>query len=264
MGKFFAILLIIITLVSVYPIVTHMWWMPEVVSAHGPAVDHQLDETMIGSGVLFITSQFVLAGFIWAFGNHKGKIKNWPGGHKPVVAFGIILVGLEILSLSFVGSKVWASMYITKPDPNALHVDVQAEQFAFFFRYAGPDGVFGSIHPDKINDGSGNYFGLDPENDVAARDDIVVGTLTIPVDTPILLTLHSKDMIHNFYVPELRIQQDIVPGIDIPLHFTATKTGKWEIVCTQLCGLGHYSMKAYLQVMSKPEYDDWLKQQSGD
>ena len=83
-------------------------------------------------------------------------------------------------------------------------------------------------------------------------------------DTPILLTLHSKDMIHNFYVPELRIQQDIVPGIDIPLHFTATKTGRWEIVCTQLCGLGHYSMKAYLEVKSQSEYDDWLKQQSGD
>ena len=175
MGKFFAVLLIIITLISVYPIVTHMWWMPAVVSAHGPEVDHQLDETMVGSGILFVTSQFVLAGFIWAFGNHKGKIKNWPGGHKPVVAFGIILVGLEILSLSFVGSKVWASMYIAKPDPRALHVDVQAEQFAFFFRYAGPDGVFGGIHPDKINDGNGNYFGLDPENDVAARDDIVVG-----------------------------------------------------------------------------------------
>lgn len=264
MGKFLAILIAIITLVSVYPIVMHTWWMPPDVSVHGPAVDHQMEETMIGSGVLFVTSQLILAGFIWAFGNRKAKIKNWPGGPKPVVAFGIILVGLEILSLTFVGSRVWAAMYISVPDPHALHVDVQAEQFAFFFRYAGPDGVFGSIHPEKINDGTGNYFGLDPENDVAARDDIVVGSLTIPVNTPVLLTLHSKDMIHNFYVPELRIQQDIVPGLDIPLHFTATQTGKWEIVCTQLCGLGHYSMKAYLQVVSQAEYDDWLKQQSGD
>ncbi len=91
------------------------------------------------------------------------------------MAFGIILVGLEILSLTFVGSKVWASMYIAKPDPHALHVDVQAEQFAFFFRYAGPDGVFGGIHPDKINDGTEIILVSIPENDVAARDDIVVG-----------------------------------------------------------------------------------------
>ncbi len=148
------------------------------------------------------------------------------------------------------------------PDPNSLRVDLQAEQFAFWFRYAGPDGQFGTIHPDKISDGNGNYYGLDPANDVAARDDIVVGSLTIPVNKPILLTMHSKDMIHSFYVPELRIQQDIVPGLDIPIHFTATKTGKFEIVCTQLCGLGHYTMRAYLEVMTQDQFDEWLKSQS--
>ncbi|MGH9713856.1 MAG: cytochrome c oxidase subunit II [Candidatus Acidiferrales bacterium] len=264
MGKFFAVMLVIITLVSVYPIIAHTWWPPPPISTTAPSVDHQLDETMLGSGLLFISSQLILAGFIWSFGGRKGKIKGWPGGPTPVVAFGIIIVSLEILSLTFVGSKVWASMYMPPPNGQALHVDVQAEQFAFFFRYAGPDGVFGGIHPDKISDATGNYFGLDPEHDVASRDDIVVGTLTVPVDTPILLTLHSKDMIHNFYVPELRLQQDIVPGLDIPLHFTVTKTGKWEIVCTQLCGLGHYSMRAFLQVMSKSDFNDWLKQQSGD
>jgi len=264
MGKVFAVLLVIITLVSVYPIIAHTWWPPPTISTTGPGVDGQMNETMIETGILFLSSQLILAGFVWAFGGRKGKIKHWPGGHKPVVAFGIIIVGLEVLSLSFVGSKVWAAMYMAAPNAQALHVDVQAEQFAFFFRYAGPDGVFGGIHPEKISDATGNYFGLDPENDVAARDDIVVGSLTIPVNTPILLTLHTKDVIHNFYVPELRIQLDIVPGLDIPLHFTATKTGRYEIVCTQLCGLGHYSMRAFLEVMSQSDYDSWLKQQSGD
>jgi cytochrome c oxidase subunit 2 len=74
-------------------------------------------------------------------------------------------------------------------------------------------------------------------NDVAARDDIVVGALTIPVNRSILLTMHSKDVGHSFYVPVLRIQQDFVPGLDIPVHFTATQTGKFEIVCTQLVSL---------------------------
>jgi len=264
MGKVFAVALVIITLVSVYPIIAHTWWPPPTISTTGPSVDHQMDETLVGTGILFISSQLILAGFVWAFSSGKGKIKRWPGGATPVVAFGIIIVGLEILSLTFVGSKVWASMYMAPANEHALHIDVQAEQFAFFFRYAGPDGVFGPIHPEKISDGTGNYFGLDPANDVAARDDVVVGSLTIPVNTPILLTLHSKDMIHNFYVPELRLQQDIVPGLDIPLHFTATKTGRYEIVCTQLCGLGHYSMRAFMDVMSQSDYDSWLKQQSGD
>jgi cytochrome c oxidase subunit 2 len=83
------------------------------------------------------------------------------------------------------------------------------------------------------------------------------------VNHPILLTLHSKDVGHSFYVPVLRIQQDFVPGLEIPVHFTATQTGKFEIVCTQLCGLGHYNMKAYLQVMSEPDYEQWLKSQEG-
>jgi cytochrome c oxidase subunit II len=169
---------------------------------------------------------------------------------------------MEILALSFVGSKVWADIYFKPAAADALHVDVQAEQFAFYFRYAGPDGVFGPIHPDKISDGNGNYFGLDPANDVSARDDIIVGTLTVPVGREVLLTLHSKDMIHSFYVPELRLQQDIVPGLDIPIHFTATQVGRHEIVCTQLCGLGHYSMRAFIEVLPQDQFDQWLKSQS--
>ena len=84
----------------------------------------------------------------------------------------------------------------------------------------------------------------------------------IPVNRPILLTLRAKDVNHAFYVPELRIQQDFVPGLVIPLHFTATQTGKHEIVCTQLCGLGHYNMRAYVEVMPQAQFDQWLKEKA--
>jgi len=164
-----------------------------------------------------------------------------------------------VLALTFVGSKVWAGIYQTPPDPNSLQIDVQSEQFAFYFRYPGPDGKFGATHPELINEASENYFGLDPKNDVSARDDIVVPTLTIPVNRPVALTLRAKDVGHAFYVPELRIQQDFVPGLSIPLHFTATQTGKYEIVCTQLCGLGHYNMRAYIEVLPAAQFEQWLK-----
>jgi cytochrome c oxidase subunit II len=75
--------------------------------------------------------------------------------------------------------------------------------------------------------------------------------------------LHSKDVGHSFFVRELRVQQDFVPGLDIPVHFTANTIGKYEIVCTQLCGLGHYNMKAYMEVLSQADYDQWLKTQAG-
>src|SRR5208282_609204 len=190
------------------------------------------------------------------------SVRRQPGGAKPLIVFACVVVGVEILVLSFVGSKAWGSVYFTPPDPDSLRVDVQAGQFAFYFRYPGPDGKFGPLHPELINEGSQNYFGLDPEHDADAKDNIVTAGLAIPVNKPVLLTLHSKDMGHSFDVRELRIQQDFVPGIVIPIHFTANQTGKFEIVCTQLCGLGHYNMKAYLEVMSQADYDNWLKQQA--
>ena len=174
----------------------------------------------------------------------------------------IALVGTEVLALGVFGKDAWAEVYFKKPAADALPIQVQAEQFGFYFRYAGPDGKFGPLHPDKIDEGNQNFFGLDPANDVESRDDIIAASLVIPVNKPISLMMHAKDVGHSFYVRELRIQQDFVPGLDIPMHFTATKAGKYEIVCTQLCGLGHYNMRAYLEVKSQEDFDQWLKQQS--
>jgi len=265
MGKLFAVIVTVITLVSVYFFVRHTWWLPVDISTTGLAIDHQLDETMIGTGLLFVAGQLLLGLFVWQSSdkNPSRKIRIFPGGSTPLVTAAIVLVGIEILTLTFVGSKAWAAVNIAPAAADSVQIDVQAEQFAFYFRYPGPDGVFGGLHPDKIDDGSGNYFGLDPANDVAARDDIVVGSLAVPVNRPIALTLHSKDVGHSFYVPVLRIQQDFVPGLEIPVHFTATQTGKFEIVCTQLCGLGHYNMKAYIEVMPEDQYEQWLKTQAG-
>lgn len=264
MGKLFAVVLTIITVISAALFAMHVWWPPVDISAHGPGIDHQLSETMLSAGILFVVSQLALALFVWQYGDRGDQrpIKVFPGGATPMVVFAILLVGAEVLALTLVGSKVWANVFMAQAPPGSLQIDVQAEQFAFYFRYPGPDGKFGAINPEKIDDASANFFGLDPANDTTARDDIVSGTLAIPVNRPILLTLHSKDLGHSFYVPELRIQQDFVPGLLIPIHFTATQTGKYEIVCTQLCGLGHFNMRAYVEVMTQDQYSQWLTSQS--
>jgi cytochrome c oxidase subunit 2 len=264
-GKLFAGLLTVITLVATYVFVARIWWLPPDISTIGPGIDSQLMETMFATGVLFVAAQLSLAWFVLRTGDDKNqrKIKTFPGGSTPLVVLASVLVGFEILGLTLVGSKIWANIFLTPAPANALHIDAQAGQFAFYFRYAGADGKFGVPHADKIDEGGGNYFGLDPQNDTAARDDIVAAELAVPVNKPILLTMHSKDVGHSFFVPELRIQQDFVPGLDIPLHFTATDTGRSEIVCTQLCGLGHYNMKSYIHVMSQDQFDKWLKDQAG-
>jgi cytochrome c oxidase subunit 2 len=263
-GKLFAVLVGVITLVSTGLFVARIWWPPPDISVLGVGIDRQLTETMIAAGVLFVAAQLVLAVFAWRYGGRgrERPIKIFPGGATPMVGMATALVGIEIAVLSLVGTRVWSGIFLSPPDPNALHIDVQAEQFAYYFRYPGPDGKLGTVHPELMDEGSGNFFGLDPANDTTARDDIVAATLEVPVGRPVLLTMHAKDVGHSFYVPDLRIQQDFVPGLTIPLHFTATKAVRREIVCTQLCGLGHYNMRAYLEVVPPDRFEQWLKEQA--
>lgn len=265
MGKLFAVVVVIIALASAVPIVMHIWHPPEDISTHGHAIDDQLSDTMVEAGLSFLAAQFVLAFFVWkSAGRTDGEVKNFPGGARVMVIAALVLVGSEILALGILGQKAWANVYFQPAGPDALQVQAQAGQFAFYFRYPGTDGKFGPLHPDKIDEGNSNFFGLDPADDVESRDDIVTGELAIPINHEVHLLMHAKDVGHSFYVPALRIQQDFVPGLDLSLHFTATKVGKYEIVCTQLCGLGHYNMKAYLTVLSQNDFDKWLKQKASE
>ncbi|MGA2424511.1 MAG: hypothetical protein ABSG07_10940 [Terriglobales bacterium] len=263
MAKFFAATIIVIAILSAIPILRHTWDAPEDISTHGALIDEQMSETMAEAGISFLAAQFVLAFFIWKFSGRgpEAKIQTFPGGAKGLVIAALLVVGIEVMALGIFGVKAWANVYLTAPSADAMPIQVQAGQFAFYFRYPGPDGTFGPIHPELVNEGSQNFFGLDPEHDVDARDDIVTAEMAIPVNKEIHLLMHSKDVGHSFFVRELRVQQDFVPGLDVSLHFTATKVGKYEIVCTQLCGLGHYNMKAYLYVYSQEDYDNWLKKE---
>ena len=264
MAKLLAVTIVIIAALSAVPILRHTWEPPPDISREGPAIDHQIDETMKEAGICFLAGQVVLALMIWAYAGRgrEHKIGKLPGGALGMVILAFLIVGTEVIILGAVSSKVWAQVYFAPLKPGAVAVQVQAQQFAFYFRYPGPDGVFGPIHPDLINDATENFFGLDTDRDPASRDDIVTAEMAIPVNREIQLMMHARDLSHSFYVPALRIQQDFVPGLDLSIHFTANKIGRYEIVCTQLCGLGHYNMKAYLDVMSESDYNDWLKKEA--
>src|SRR5271165_790766 len=265
MGKLLAVTIIIIAIASAAPFFMHTWEAPPDVSTHGGLIDEQMADTMIEAGVSFLAAQILLAIFIWQFSKKTSdttKVKTFPGGAKGLVIAAIVLVGVEVLALGAFGSKAWATVYFTPPAADSMPVQVQAGQFAFYFRYPGPDGKFGPIHPNLISEANANFFGLDTTNDQDSKDDIVTAEMAIPVNREIHLLMHSKDVGHSFYVPELRVQQDFVPGLDVSIHFTATKTGKYEIVCTQLCGLGHYNMKAYLNVLSQADFEDWMKKEA--
>src|SRR5438046_6314194 len=107
MGKLFAVVVAIIALVSAALFASHIWWLPVDISAHGHAIDHQLSETMVSSGVLFVLSQLALAAFVWRFGDRRDgrAVTTFPGGVTPMVVFAVVLVGAEVLALTFVGAK---------------------------------------------------------------------------------------------------------------------------------------------------------------
>src|SRR3984957_6778791 len=219
MAKIFAVIIVLIAIASAIPIVMHTWPLPQDISTHGHVIDEQFSDTMLEAGISFLASQILLAFFIWKYSTHKptDKIKTFPGGAAGLVTAAFLLVGTEVLALGVFGAKAWANVYLTPPAADAIPVQVQAGQFAFYFRYPGPDGRFGPIHADQISEANANFFGLDTTHDQDSKDDIVAAEFAIPVNREIHLLMHSKDVGHSFYVPELRVQEVVVPGLDVSL-----------------------------------------------
>jgi cytochrome c oxidase subunit 2 len=132
-------------------------------------------------------------------------------------------------------------------------------QFAWYFRYPGPDGKFGATNPELEDASAGGEaaLGLDTK-DPASKDDVVTGTMVVPVKREIEVILRAHDVIHSLFIPQMRFKQDAVPGLAIHMHFTPIQTGDFEILCAELCGLGHYKMHGILKVVTPEEFDKWL------
>jgi cytochrome c oxidase subunit II len=258
MGRALAILIWLITLFAVVLFSGKHGWFPEDISEHGPAIDAQFMRTLVVVAIAFIASQVALGWYVWRYRDTgKGEVVYTHGNAKLEVGM-MLLVTVVFVSLAAMGQKVWAQLHLQDAPADAVQIEVTGQQFVWNIRYPGVDGKFGRTDPKLINDQE-NPVGLDTK-DAAAKDDIVsVNRMAIPVNKPIKVILRAKDVTHSFFVPALRFKQDTVPGLAIPVHFKALKTGEYEIACAELCGLGHYKMKGYLMVMEDAQYEAWLK-----
>jgi cytochrome c oxidase subunit 2 len=251
--------LVVLVVTVVYIFVSGKWTPPAPITEVGDAVDHQYFLTLVVTGIVFILSQLGLAWVIFRYRDH-GQRAQYSHGNNTLEILWITATTVLFIGLGLMGYRAWGEVRFTQAAPDAIQIEATENQFVFNFRYAGPDGKFGKLDPKLISASTGNPLGLDP-SDPASKDDIVVPTLTVPVNHEIELLIRSQDVIHNFFVRELRLQQDAVPGMVVPLHFTPNKIGRYEIVCTQLCGLGHYRMRSFLDVVSDASYRDFIKQQ---
>ena len=173
----------------------------------------------------------------------------------------VIVALVEAVILLFVAVPLWAKTVDQFPaEKDSTVVQVVAQQFAWNVRYPGADGAFGAQDMRFVT--SDNPFGIDPK-DAKGNDDIVaLNEIHVVVDKPVIIKLSSKDVIHSFKVIAMRVTQDAIPGMRVPLHFTPTKVGRYQINCAQLCGQGHASMAVgYMVVQTQDDFDAWMKAQ---
>jgi cytochrome c oxidase subunit 2 len=247
-----ALLLTLLVALTVAAFAAHLFPAPTPITQAAALVDRQYARTLYVAGAVFVLAQLGLAFAVLQF-RDRGRPARFRRGSVPLEILWTALTLVVFIGLAVAGRQAWAIDRYTPPAPDAIQIEVTEAQFVFNFRYPGPDGKFGRLDPRRVDAPAGNPLGLDP-NDPNGKDDIFSATLTVPVNHPIELLLRSQDVVHNFDVRELRLQQDAVPGMMIPIHFTPTKIGTYAIVCTQLCGLGHSKMNAEMHVVSDGAY----------
>jgi len=235
------------------------WGLPFNASAHGAPIDLLIHVIHVAMFILGISWAIYLIIALVKFRSRPGHKATYKPNHfKTPTYIEVAIVIFEAVLLVGFSFPVIQQVQQHFPDKTkALEVRVIAEQFAWNIHYPGPDGQFGRTDIKLIT--ATNLIGLD-RSDTEAKDDITtINQLHIPVNKPVIAHLSSKDVIHSFFLPVMRVKQDVIPGQEIPIWFEANKTGEFEIACAQLCGLGHYRMRGFFTVETEDEFQAWLE-----
>jgi len=240
-----------------------MNWLPPNGALHGADLDHLLG---INLGIvfwLFVAAQFllVLALVVAVLPRRPLSSAATPlrtrGAWFLVHFLPLLAISALYLWMLVSSHRLWAARREQAAGGAALEVEVTGVQFQWYFRYPGPDGVYGATRPALVSAPAGNPLGLDPA-DPHSADDFVSSILVLPANRPVNLTLRSQDVIHGFFIPGMRLKQDAIPGMIGHLLFTPATPGDYVILCSQVCGLGHSRMQARLRVLPPAGYERWL------
>jgi len=240
------------------------WWLPINISTHGGAVDQLIFVMHVFMAVLFFGWGAYFLYCLVRFRERAGHEADIEPRHflLPKYLEGGVLF-IEIVLLVFIAAPIWAKVKNDfPPEKDSLVVRIVGEQFAWNAHYPGKDGKFGPTRPELM-DGT-NPVGLDREDPDGKDDLVTINEFHIPVNKPVIARLSSKDVIHSFFLPVMRVKQDIIPGMQIPVHFEAVQPGEFEIGCAQLCGLGHYRMKGQFVVDTPEGFNAWIATQEKD
>ena len=212
-------------------------WLPENASTYGKEIDSMYELIYWITAVTFILVAVTMIAFIVKYRYREGRRAIYSHGNTTLEIVWTIVPALILVALTAMSQPLWARIKYTTPQTD-LTIQVLAKQFNWEITYAGPDGKFGT-EDDKTFDNE----------------------MHVPVNKPVVVLLRSKDVIHSFFVPQFRMKQDAVPGREIRQWFEATKPGKYELPCAELCGFGHSGMKGWVYVHTPEEYQQWAKAQ---
>ena len=247
--------------------------LPALATTHGGQIDTLIGWIHVGMLILFLGWGGFFAYCLIRFRRSRNPVANYTGVKSNASKYSEIAVAVaEAIILVGFAIPLWAARVDRMPpESEALVVQVTGEQFAWNVHYPGPDRTFGRTDL-KLLDLQSNPLGLD-RDDPAAKDDVtMLNQLYLPVNTPIIVRLRSKDVIHSFGVPEFRVKQDAIPGLTIPVWFVPnvttaemrTRKGnpefQYEIACAQLCGIGHASMRGFVTVQTADEFQKWIEE----
>jgi cytochrome c oxidase subunit 2 len=212
------------------------WWLPENVSTFGGQIDRLFYAIYYLTGVTFFLVQITLLVFLFVYRDRPGRRATYTHGNTTLEIIWTAVPAVILAVLALVSRSTWAEIKETQP-PSDFQIRVSGKQFNWEIMYPGPDGK------------------LDTDDDVKMDNDFHV-----PVNKVVRIQLHSQDVIHSFFVPQFRLKQDAVPGHSIPVWFKATKPGKYEVPCAELCGFGHSGMRGFVYVDTPEAYETWARE----
>ena len=254
------IVAIALILVAVGSVVFHFmspwWWTP--IASNWGFIDGTIIITFWITGVVFIAVILFMAFCIVKYRYRPGNRAVYEPENKKMEWWLTGLTTVGVAGMLAPGLIVW-QQFVTVPD-GASSIEVVGQQWQWSYRFPGKDGKLGTTNVRKI-DGD-NPFGINPD-DPAGRDDVLIegDDLHIPMGKPIRVLLRSIDVLHDFYVPEFRAKMDMVPGAITYFWFTPIRPGTFDILCFELCGVGHHTMRSQVVVEEEAAFNDWLQEQ---
>jgi cytochrome c oxidase subunit 2 len=253
-----AIVIVLLVIGSVAFHVLSPWWFTPIAS-NWKMMDDTVNLTFWVTGAVFVVINLFMAYAVIRYRHKKGRKAEYKPEDKKLEWWltGVTTVGVAALLAP--GLIVWGK-FVTVPT-NASVIEVVGQQWNWSYRYPGKDNTLGLADPNLIS--AENPFGIDP-SDPHGRDDVLVssGEMHIPINKPVKILLRSRDVSHQFAVPEFRVKMDMVPGTESYFWFTPIRVGSFGVLCEQLCGIAHFAMRGRVVVDEQAHYDAWLAAQS--